>query len=200
MASNKILLIDTLHQVFTSKLNAAGFEIIDATTWSLAQIINYLPACIGIGIRSRFTIDKTFINAATQLAFICRAGAGMENIDVTYAESKNIACINSPEGNRDAVAEHTLGMLLMLQHKLMTANLEMRNGIWQRAENRGTELKNKTLAIIGFGNMGRAFAQRLTGFDMQVIAYDPHITIETLHNVRLVDLSTVFEQADIISL
>lgn len=201
MAAKKILLIDTLHEVFTKELTTAGYQVIDATDWALEKILEYLPNCTGVAIRSRFTIDKKFIDTATQLVFICRAGAGMENIDIAYAQSKNIVCINSPEGNRDAVAEHALGMLLMLQHRLMIAHIEMQHGLWQRAQNRGIEIKNKTIALIGFGNMGRAFAQRLQGFEANILAYDPYISIKNeFPFVTQVELDTVFEKADIVSL
>ncbi len=198
----KVLIIDSIHQVFTEKLTANGFEIIDGTKWEREKILKHINEYVGVSIRSRFKIDKAFLDQCSNLKFITRAGAGMENIDVAYAEAKGIKCINSPEGNRDAVGEHALGMLLMLLNRLKIADSEVRNGIWKRAENRGTEIKNKTIAIIGFGNMGSSFAKKLQGFDASIIAYDPYIKIEEqkFHFVKQVSMQEIFDEADILSL
>ena len=153
----------------------------------------------GIIIRSRFPIDKTFLDKATRLKFIGRVGAGLENIDGAYAESKGITLIAAPEGNRNAVGEHTLGMLLALLNKFKKANNEIKNGKWLREENRGWELDGKTIGIIGYGNMGKSFAKKLRGFDCNVICYDilPDKGDENAKQVTLVDF---FRQADIVSL
>jgi len=141
---------------------------------SVEELKKLIPAYDGIVIRSKFKITKEIIDAAPNLKCIARAGAGMENIDVEHAEKKGITCVNSPEGNRDAVAEHALGMLLMLFNNFKKADSEVRQGKWLREENRGVELCGKTVGIIGYGNMGAAFAQRLQGFGVEVLAYDKY--------------------------
>ena len=198
----RILIIDSINPVFAAKLTDAGHEVIDGCAWSQQQVTDSINQYDGICIRSRFTIDQTFLDTAQRLKFIARAGAGMENIDLHYAASKGIACINSPEGNRDAVGEHATGMLLMLLNRLAIANEEVRNGTWLRAENRGRELKGLTVAIIGFGNMGSTFAKKLSGFECEILAYDPYIEIsKTLFPfVKQVEMPEIFHRADILSL
>ena len=150
-------------------------------------------------IRSRFTIDKVFLDAATNLKFIARVGAGLENIDIDYAKSKGIVLIAAPEGNRNAVAEHALGMLLSLFNKLNQANNEVKNGLWQREANRGVELDGKTVGIIGYGNTGKAFAKKLRGFDTDVLCYD---ILENVgdDNAQQVSLETLQLKSDVVSL
>src|SRR5690606_30353244 len=150
-------------------------------------------------IRSRFPLKADFLFAAKKLKFICRIGAGLENIDLETAEARGIKTFNAPEGNRDSVAEHAVGMLLMLLHRLKIADNEVRNGIWKREENRGDELMGKTVGIIGYGNMGKAFAQRLKGFGVEVICYD---ILENIgdENARQVSLDELFEKTEILSL
>lgn len=159
-----------------------------------------LPQYDGIVIRSRFRITKELIDSAPRLRCIGRVGAGMENIDVAYAESKGIACLHAPEGNRDAVAEHAMGMLLSLLNHLKRADNEVRSGIWKRAENRGHEIKDKTVGIIGYGNMGSAFAQRLTGFGCRILAHDKYRQGFGDDKVQEASLEEIWQQADIISL
>src|SRR5205085_8585522 len=134
--------------------------------------LNLIKDYDGVIIRSRVQIDKEFIDKASRLKFIGRVGAGMESIDVKYAESKNIVCLNSPEGNRDAVGEHAIGMLLSLMNNLNRADRQVRNNEWIREGNRGHELQGKTVGIIGFGNMGSSFASKLSGFECNILAYD----------------------------
>ncbi len=202
MALNKILLIDTIHPVFKKLISEAGIECDDGTHLSKEEILNIIHQYAGIEIRSRFVIDKNFLDQCNQLKLIARGGAGMENIDVKVANEKGIICINAPEGNRDAVGEHALGMLLMLLNHLKRADAEVRQGIWKREENRGTELQGKTVGIIGFGNMGSAFAEKLRGFGVKILAYDKYITLDTLlfPYVTQTSLETIFEEADILSL
>jgi len=156
----------------------------------------------GMAIRSRFKLDESFLNRLTNTVVIGRAGAGMENIDAIAAASNKIELVNAPEGNKDAVGEHAIGMLLALNNHLIRVNQEVRNGIWKREENRGVEIQGKTIAVIGFGNMGRAFAKKLQGFESNIIVYDPYIKISKTDfpYVTQVDLEAVFNQADIISL
>lgn len=195
----KILHIDKNHPLMLSQLSAQGFENEEDYTNTKEAIESKIADYDGIIIRSRFPIDKTFLDKATRLKFIGRVGAGLENIDCNYAESKGITLIAAPEGNRNAVGEHALGMLLALLNKLKKANNEIKNGKWLREENRGWELDGKTVGIIGYGNMGKSFAKKLRGFDCNVICYDilPDKGDENAKQVTLVDF---FRQADIVSL
>ena len=182
-----------------SQLTAQGFENHEDYTSPKTAIEEKIADYEGIIIRSRFPIDKTFLDKATRLKFIGRVGAGLENIDVAYAESKGIQLIAAPEGNRNAVGEHALGMLLALINNFKKANNEIVQGKWLREENRGWELDGKTVGIIGYGHMGKSFAKKLRGFDCQVICYDilPNKGDENARQVTLVDF---FRQADVVSL
>ena len=195
----KILHIDKNHPLMLSQLSAQGFENEEDYTNTKEAIESKIADYDGIIIRSRFPIDKTFLGKATRLKFIGRVGAGLENIDCNYAESKGITLIAAPEGNRNAVGEYALGMLLALLNKFKKANNEIKNGKWLREENRGWELDGKTVGIIGYGNMGKSFAKKLRGFDCNVICYDilPDKGDENAKQVTLVDF---FRQADIVSL
>ena len=197
--SYKILAIDSNHECLNGGLRDAGF-VVDEDYTSPKEIIEQKIADYdGMIVRSRFPIDKSFLEKATKLKFIGRVGAGLENIDEEYAAEREIVLFNSPEGNRDSVGEHAVGMLLMLMHHLRRADNEVRNGIWKREENRGDELKGKTVGLIGYGNMGNAFAKRLQGFDVNVICYDilPNKGNEFAKQVTLQEF---FEQVDVISL
>ena len=168
----KILAIDSNHECLNTGLRDAGFIVDEDYTSSKEIIEQKIADYDGMIVRSRFPIDKDFLAKATNLKFIGRVGAGLENIDEDFAANRGIILFNSPEGNRDSVGEHAIGMLLMLMHHLRRADNEVRNGIWKREENRGDELKGKTVGIIGYGNMGNAFAKRLQGVDVDVICYD----------------------------
>lgn len=196
----RVLFIDTTHEILPKRLLAMGFEIDYLKKEERGNIYNIASNYMGIIIRSGIPINRPFIDAASNLKFIARVGAGLENIDVEYAQSKGIACINSPEGNRDAVAEHTLGMLLALNNKLLTVDAEVRKGIWLREENRGVEIKGKTIAIIGYGNMGGAVCERLMGFGAHIIAYDKYKSNFSSSLVKEVDMQEVFASADIVSM
>ncbi len=195
----KVLFIDTTHPILKEKLEELGFQCDYFKDYQYEDYKSCIADYAGVVIRSKIKLDKPIIDQALQLKFIARVGAGLENIDVTYAESKGIHCINSPEGNRDAVAEHALGMILALRNHLKRVDAEVRNGIWKREENRGFEMKGKTLGIIGYGNMGAAFAQRLQGFEMRVIAYDKYKIDFGSPLVEEVDLEEIFKESDIIS-
>lgn len=196
----KILIAEPTHNKLQKKIENAGFFCDYKPELSFSELENIIPNYEGLVIRSKFKIEKSFIDIAKQLKFIARAGSGMENIDINYAEKKGIICINSPEGNRDSVGEHTLGMLLSLLHKINIANNEVKKGEWNRKANTGTELQGKTVGILGYGNMGSAFAQRLQGFDINVIAYDKYKTHYSDNTVKEVDLKTFFEETDILSI
>ena len=195
----KILLLDSNHPLITEQLLAKGFILEEDFTSSYDEVLQKINQYDGIIIRSRIPLDKNFLENAQNLKFIARVGAGMENIDLEVAKNLGISLINSPEGNRDAVAEHVLAMLLILMNRLFIASEEVKNGIWKREENRGDELLGKTFGIIGYGNMGKATAKRLSGFGVEVIFYDilPNLEDEFAKQVSLEELQ---ERADILSL
>lgn len=195
----KVIFLDTVHSILEERLTAAGFECIDATSFNKDKCLQLISDAAGIVIRSRFPMDAEFLAHAKQLKFIARSGAGMENIDMDYCEERNIQLINAPEGNRNAVGEHALGMLLALFNKLVTADQEVRKGVWNREGNRGTELDGKTVGIIGYGNNGAAFAKKLRGFDVTILAYDKYKSNFGTETVTETDLETLYAQADVIS-
>jgi len=195
----KILHVDTNHPLLINQLSEYGFKNVEDYSSSKSDIEKKIKDFDGLIIRSRFTIDKEFLDKAENLKFIGRVGAGLENIDTLYAESKNIKLFAAPEGNRNAVGEHTLGMLLNLFNKLNKSDREIRNGIWQREENRGFEIDGKTIGIIGYGNMGKAFAKKLRGFDCEVICFDVKKNVGD-QNARQVSLEKFQEKADVVSL
>ncbi|GAA3594859.1 2-hydroxyacid dehydrogenase [Flavivirga amylovorans] len=195
----KILHLDTNHELMINQLNDLGFTNHEDYTSSKEAIEAKIKNYDGIVLRSRFVIDKQFLNAATNLKFIGRVGAGLENIDCDYAEKKGITLISAPEGNRNAVGEHALGMLLSLFNKLNKADLEVRQGVWLREDNRGIELDGKTVGIIGYGNMGKAFSKKLCGFDVEVLCYDIKEDVGDV-NAKQVSLTTFQENVDVVSL
>lgn len=195
----KILHLDTNHPLLIKQLNNLGFQNDEDYTSSKTEIEAKIHNYEGIVIRSRFSIDKSFLDKSVNLKFIGRVGAGLENIDCDYAQSKNIELIAAPEGNRNAVGEHALGMLLSLFNKLNKADNEVRNGKWLREDNRGLELDGKTVGIIGYGNMGKAFAKKLRGFDINVICYDIKSNVGDT-NCKQVTLAELREKADVLSL
>lgn len=195
----KILQLDKNHPLITEQLSAKGFSIDEDTTSTYLGVLKKVADYDGIIIRSRIPIDQNFIEHAKKLKFIARVGAGMENIDVDFAENSNIKLISSPEGNRDSVAEHVVGMLLILMHRLLIASTEVKNGIWKREENRGDELLGKTFGIIGYGNMGKAVAKRLSGFGVRVIFHDILSDLSDEFGTQ-VSLETLKKEADILSL
>ncbi len=170
----RILVTDSTHPILHDLLRQAGHEVVEDTTLNYDTLLSVIPQYDALVVRSKIIIDRPFLDRARHLRCIGRVGAGMETIDVDYAESLGIRCLNSPEGNRDAVGEHALGLLLALFNNIARADAEVRQGLWQREANRGLELKGRTVGIIGFGNMGSAFAQRLQGFECNIIAYDKY--------------------------
>ena len=170
----RILVTDSTHPILHDLLRQAGHEVVEDTTLNYDTLLSVIPQYDALVVRSKIIIDRPFLDRARHLRCIGRVGAGMETIDVDYAESLGIHCLNSPEGNRDAVGEHALGLLLALFNNIARADAEVRQGLWQREANRGLELKGRTVGIIGFGNMGSAFAQRLQGFECNIIAYDKY--------------------------
>jgi D-3-phosphoglycerate dehydrogenase len=195
----KILHLDTNHPLLWEQLEKAGFQNEADYTSTKEEVESKIENYHGIVIRSRFKIDKTFIDKAKNLQFIARVGAGLESIDCEYAESKNIKLIAAPEGNASAVGEHALGMLLSLFNKLNNADKEVKSGQWNRESNRGTELDGKTVGIIGYGNMGKSFAKKLSGFDVEVLCYDI-IPNKGDENAKQVSLQEIQQKADVLSL
>ncbi|ROH96288.1 2-hydroxyacid dehydrogenase [Chryseobacterium daecheongense] len=195
----KILLLDKNHPLITEQLLAKNFVLEEDFTSSYDEVCHIIENYDGIIIRSRIPLDRNFLEKGKNLKFIARVGAGMENIDVEAAQQLGIQLINSPEGNRDSVAEHVVGMLLILMNRLFIASQEVKNGIWKREENRGDELLGKTVGLIGYGNMGKATAKRFSGFGCKVIFHDilPNLSDEFATQVTLEELKGT---ADIISL
>ena len=195
----KILHIDSNHELLINQLNDLGYTNHEDYLSTKKEIESKISDYDGIIIRSRFSIDKQFMDKATKLKFIGRVGAGLENIDCDYAEEKNIYLVSAPEGNRNAVGEHALGMLLSLFNNLNKADDEVRQGKWLREKNRGVELDGKTVGLIGYGNMGKAFAKKLKGFDVNIICHDikPNVGDE---NCEHVSLELLKEQSDVLSL
>jgi D-3-phosphoglycerate dehydrogenase len=195
----KILHIDSNNPILMQQLQELGFQNHEDFTSSKEVIEAKIQDYHGIVIRSRFKIDKNFLDKATNLQFIARVGAGLESIDCDYALSKNIQLIAAPEGNRNAVAEHTLGMILSLFNHLNRADREIRSGHWNRERNRGHELDGKTVGIIGYGNMGKWFAKKLRGFDVEILCYDIKENVGDT-NAKQVSLAELQQKADVLSL
>jgi len=192
----KVLLIDNTHPHLQITLEKNNFVCHHALSLSKSEIEEKISEYDGILIRSRFEIDSQFIDKAINLKFIARAGSGMENIDVSYAKLKKIKCFNAAEGNRQAVAEHAIGMILSLFNKLNISDQEVRKGKWNREKNRGIELFGKTIGIIGFGNNGSAFAKVLEGFGVNILCYDKYLEYYSYQST----MEKIYKHADIVSL
>lgn len=195
-----ILVVDEVHDILIEKLQDKSFHVDYNPYITENEAKQVIHNYHGIIIRSKFLLYKEFLQKATNLKFIGRVGAGLENIDVSYANKTGIVCINSPEGNRNAVGEQALGMLLSIMNNLNKSDIEVRKGIWKREENRGNEIKNKTVGIIGYGNTGSAFAEKLKGFSCNVLAYDKYKFNFSDDYVKEASLEKIFDEADIVSL
>lgn len=196
----RVLISDRTHEVLPQRLREAGFEIRVETDHDYESLVQAAQGCEGLVVRSKVNIDSAFIDRVPSLRCIGRVGAGMETIDVNYAEAHGVRCLNSPEGNRDAVGEHAVGLLLSLLNNIARADAEVRRGLWQREANRGYELGPLTVGIIGYGNMGQAFAKRLSGFGCRVIYYDKYLdNLEKLVDLERVSLETLQREADVVS-
>lgn len=195
----KILHLDTNHPLLMEGLNALGFENHEDYLSPKLKVIEKIGEYDGVVIRSRFEIGKPFLDKATKLKFIARVGSGLENIDEAYAKEKGIQLITAPEGNSNAVAEHTLGMLLNLLNNIKIANRKIRRGKWIREAYRGEELDGKTVGIIGYGHMGKAFAKKLSSFDVTVLCYDLLDNVGDQYATQ-VSLEELQQRADVVSM
>ena len=196
----KVFFIDTVHEILWQTLEEHGFSCLDNTKTSPSELISQAAEVEGIVIRSRIKLDIEILSKFPNIKFIARSGAGLENIDLEYCSANEIKVYNSPEGNMTAVGEHAVGMLLSLFNHLKRGDSEVKNAQWNREKNRGLELAGKTVGIIGYGNMGSAFAKRLAGFECEVLAYDKYKTGFGNDLVREVNLEEIFENADVLSL
>lgn len=196
----RLLIIDDLEETFQIEAEKLGYEVNYLPNITKAEALAILHEYDGVAVRSKFNFDKEVIDLGSKLKFIARAGAGMDNIDEAYAAEKKIALINAPEGNRDAVAEHAMGMLLSLMNNLRQADMQVRNKLWDREGNRGYELMGKTVAIIGYGNNGGALAKRLKGFGVKVLAYDKYKTGFSDEYVQEASMEEVVKHADVLSI
>jgi D-3-phosphoglycerate dehydrogenase len=197
---NNILIVDDIHPVFIERAEAMGYQCDYRPAIKPAEALEILGGYAGLVMRSKFKLDRQYIDAGKNLLFVCRAGAGMDNIDEEYAISKGIELINAPEGNADAVGEHAIGMLLSLMNNLNKADGQVRSGVWDREANRGYELKGKTVGIIGYGFMGKSFARKLSGFGLNVIAYDKYKTGFSDEYAREVSMEEIVKHSDVLSL
>jgi D-3-phosphoglycerate dehydrogenase len=196
----KCLIIDGMHESIIYKLQEAGIEVDYRPEITRQQVMDCLHSYEILVVRSKTPIDKELVDYGTKLKYVARAGAGIDNLDLEYLNKVGIDVINAPEGNRDAVGDHTIGMLLVLLNKIHVADRQVRQMIWDREANRGTELHNKTVGIVGYGNMGRAFAKRLPGFGCKVLAYDKYKTEYSDQYVEAVTMEDLFRESDILSL
>jgi D-3-phosphoglycerate dehydrogenase len=197
---NNILIVDDIHPIFIEKAEALGYTCDYRPTIKAAEALQIIGNYEGLVIRSKFLLNREYLDAAINLKFICRAGAGMDNIDEAYAAERNITLINAPEGNMDAVGEHAVGLLLSLMNNLNIADAQVRAGSWQREANRGYELKGRTVGIVGYGFMGHSFARKLSGFGVDVIAYDKYKTGFSDKYAREVSMEEIVKHSDVLSL
>ncbi|MFM6975333.1 MAG: NAD(P)-dependent oxidoreductase [Sphingobacteriaceae bacterium] len=196
----RLLIVDDLHPAFKQEAEAIGYTVTDEPLFTREQTLAVIKDYEGLAIRTKFQVDRELIDAAPNLKWIARAGAGMDNVDEAYAQLKGLVCLNAAEGNADAVGEHALGMLLSLMNKLRQADEEVRQGIWDREGNRGWELKGRTVGIIGYGHMGRSFAHKLQGFGVQVMAYDKYKTGFSDDYAREVSMEEIVKYSEVLSL
>lgn len=196
----RLLIVDDIHEVFLEKMQVVGIRADYRPDMGLEEAKQVIRSYSGLVIRSKFRVTKELIDLAPKLRVIARGGAGLDNIDEAYAQEKGIVLLNAPEGNRNAVAEHMIGMLLSLMNKLHLGHQEIRQGEWHREKNRGLELRGRTVGLIGYGNNGQAMAQCLSGFGVRILAYDKYRSGFGDDHVLETDMDEIFRQADVLSL
>ena len=197
---NKVLFLDSVHPVLSQRLSEENYQCIDGFNENIDFIYNEAPEVFGLVVRSRFRLDELFLSRFPALRFIARSGSGLDNIDQLYCKKNNIALFNSPEGNRNAVAEHVLALLLGLMNNIVQANDEINKGLWNRESNRGEELKGKTIGIIGYGHNGKATAEKLVSFGLTILYYDKYSQVPDNKHIKSASLATIFNEADVVSL
>ncbi len=196
----RVLIADKMHDSIIPLLEQAGYEPVYSPFITRSQILAIIKDFHGLILRSKTTVDKEIVDLAAKLEFVARAGAGMDKVDQDYLKSKNILAINAPEGNRDSLAEHALGMLLNILHKITSSYMEVKQGVWDRDKNRGIELKGKVVGIYGVGNMGMSFARKLRGLECEVIGYDKYDSNFSNDFIKSVKLGEFMEKTEILSL
>lgn len=198
--SKKILIVDDLHPVFKERATALGYVVDDRPLITREETLAAVADYEGIAVRTKFRIDQEIFDAAPKLEFVARAGAGLDNIDIDIAKQRGITLLAANEGNMDAVGEHAVGLLLSLMNNFRQADVQIRNGAWDREGNRGYELKDKTVGIIGYGFMGQSFAHKLSGFGVNVIAYDKYKTNFSDAYAKEVSMEEIVKHSDVLSL
>jgi len=195
----RVLIVDEVHENILPLLKNEGYDPVYAPIADREDILKIIPGFVGLIIRSKTEVDRELIEKAAALRFVARAGAGIDNLDKKYLDSKGIVIVNAPEGNRDSLGEHALGMLLALLHRLHSSNNQIRSGIWDREGNRGIELKGKVVGIYGVGYMGKAFAEKLSGLGCEVIGYDKYDQAFS-GDIQSVSLGILMERTEILSI
>lgn len=196
----RVLFLDTVHPSLEHSLHEQGFECDHDYKSTHGELLKVIGDYCGIVIRSRIAVDEALLKAAHKLIFIARSGSGLENIDLAAAAKRGVEVLSSPEGNRDAVGEHAIGMLLMLMNRLHLANTEVKSGIWERERNRGLELKGRKVGIIGYGHMGSSLAAKLKGFGCTILAYDKYFKGFGNADVTEVSLGELMQKAEVVSI
>ncbi|MEM7298404.1 MAG: NAD(P)-dependent oxidoreductase [Bacteroidota bacterium] len=198
--NNRVLIADEMHESIVSLLKEAGFDPVYLPIIKREEILRLIPEFNGLVIRSKTDVDRELIDTASNLKFVARAGAGIDKLDVKYLEQKKIQVFNAPEGNRDALGEHALGMLLSLLHRLTISHTQVRKGVWNREGNRGIELKGKVVGIYGMGHMGMSFAKKLSGLDCEVLGYDKYKASLTTDYITQMSIEEMKERVEILSI